>query len=298
MVSSEVAHRWHSKGILMDISSGRDTASKDLSNPAFTVDIEKGLKIRDFPSSELAAQAEVFINRLAIAEGINVPGVHQRNGKRMVTDYLPGRSLAGRLGSDTIQAIARLQARIHDLDWPEYADREVCIGNYRHYFNSYTGVYRNFGFIDDSSEKKLLQRFEALVPLQFHPALIHNDLWSGNVLVYRDDLYLIDYASVNFLALESDLLNSSRCFHTASEFLFHSDYSLRTRYVKAYADQGRRMQEVLRTLTRNHRFYAAFNAMRKGSNMLRRESPARHQRLLGMSFPLRRLRQTWKLLGT
>ena len=281
----------------MDISTGRDTTVPNSSNPEFTIDIEKGQKIRNFVSEELAARAEVFINRLTNADGIKVPRVHERNGNCLVTDYLPGSSLTGRLNSDTIRAIARLQARIHDLNWPEYVDKEECLGNYRSYFNSYIGVYRKFGFVDQSGEKRLLQRFETLLPLQLHPALIHDDLWGGNVLAYRDDLYLIDYASVKFLALESDLLNSSRCFHTTSEVFYLSDYSLRTRYIKAYADQGGKMREVLKMLSRNRHFYTAFNAMRKGSNLLRRETPKGHQRWLSVSFALRRLRQTRKLLA-
>ena len=248
-----------------------------------------GLNTREYPTEESAALAETFLARLGEAEGFHVPRVRRREGRRLVVESLPGKALTSP-DRDIMLTVANLQARIHVLDWPGYESREACAENYRRFFRERLATYEHLGLVSDSLRKRLVRRFETAIPWRMHPAVIHDDLWGGSVLYHEGDIYLADYASVKFLALESDLLNSARYFRTQFERLTGGLYSLRTRYVRAYCDHGARMCEVVQEIDANRPFFVAFNALRKGCDVLLRLHAEGEDRGEGLAFAMRRLR--------
>ena len=262
----------------------------------FTVDPVAGLKTREFPTEEAAALAETFLRRLGATEGVRVPRVHRREGRRLTVDYLPGKALTATPDRDMILTVAGLQARVHALDWPGHEGREACAENYLRYFREYLAAYERLGLATDALRRRLARRFETAVPFHLHPALIHDDLWGGNVLYHQGDVFLIDYASVKFLALESDLLNSARYFQTRTERLTRGLYSMRTLYARAYAEGGTRMREVVQEIEANRPFFIAFNALRKGCNMLYRARGEGADKRTALRFAMRRLRHVRGLL--
>ena len=269
---------------------------RDPRKPSFEVDEEKQAKAREFPTDEAADLAERFLRKLAAVEGINAPLLRRREGRRLEMDYLPGTALTVSPHAEMINTAAALQARLHSLDWPDFGDRVACIENYKRYFKDYLDQYVSLGLLPEPGQKRIAKRFEAVIPWEMHPALVHDDLWGGNVLMYRGDIYLIDYASVKFLSLESDVLNSSRYFQTRIERYLKGRYSFKTRYLRVYQEHGRRMREVVQVLGANNPFFLAFNLLRKGRNMLLRSHETEQARRRGLAFSLRRLREARKIL--
>ena len=261
----------------------------------FTVDEERGRKIRVFPTVEEAVRAETFLRRLHDAPGINVPRLYRRESEVLHLEYLPGRPVTRPPHGEMIVAVANLQARIHAIEWPE-VEQETCALEYLRYFLEYLQVFARLGLASERLSNRMARQFEAAIPWRMHPALIHDDLWGGNLLWHEADFFLIDYASVKALALESDLLNSSRYFHTLPERMFRGPYSLRTRYIRAYAANGPLMREAAQSLAMNKPFFLAFNLMRKGANMLERIPADEVGNRKGMVFAMRRLREARRAL--
>jgi len=240
----------------------------------FIHDREKGLKIRDFPTEEGAKLAEAFLRKLN-ENDILAPRLIRREGNRLITEYLPGAPFLIRPNNESIRMVSELQAKIHELEWEGYDSREVSFENYRKNFRSFLDVYYEAGLMKEPQFKRMMEHFVNLTPWQMHPGLIHDDIWGGNLLLHERDLYLIDYASVKHLSLEHDVLNTSRYFQTAVESRLRGPYNMNTRYLRAYSLQGKKMRFVCETLLVNRDFFAAYNAFRKGSNMLNRVKKGR-----------------------
>lgn len=262
----------------------------------FSVDREAGRKLRTFYSKESADLAERFLARLQDEPQVGVPRLHARDGLTLEMDYLPGSPITDLPVRARIAAVSALQARLHELDWPGFNDPAACLENYRGYLAEFADTYAHLGLLPIDRKQELLRRFAEKEPQRFHPALIHDDLWSGNVLVHQEKLFLIDYASVKYLALESDLLNSSRAFSTRLEALVRGPYSLKTAYLKSYGDQGSKMKRVLKNLTDGWSFFVAYNSWRKGANMLWRVDSGLVEKRAGLKFAGQKLAAAWKML--
>ncbi|MDP8255686.1 MAG: phosphotransferase [Candidatus Alcyoniella australis] len=237
-----------------------------MSEQRFEISADGRYKIREFASERDAARAERYLSVLNVAK-VGSPRLIERQGARLIMEYVDAQPLSGRLGLSGRRTLAELMAQIHglrELDLP----LEQGLAGYREQSANYLQRYIEAGLLDQSEADQLAQRLMALTPKRMFAALVHDDLHARNVLRAPAGLVLIDYAGVKALSLEHDLLNASYSLLTSVGARLYGRYSLRGYFVRSYARQSTRCVDVLKSAQYGLHFYEAFNRLRKGSNAL------------------------------